>query len=262
MINDQQRIVALRIQLVIGQCSLRVVHWAGVAVLALVSLTFIGIALFRNWRRSGLPFFSFFFFGTIRLYSRVWHRCTFPAPFRPPETGPALLVVNHTSSPDGCFVQCGSRRGLTFLVAEEFFKPWLHWFWGMTDCVPVNRSGSDIRSLRLGLRRLQEGRIVVVFPEGTLSGAGMGRLRTAKGGAAFLALHTDVPVFAAHISGGPQHPDVIPGWCLPSPHPVHIVYGRSLDMTPYRGRPINRALIEEVTAFLMRQIASLDPDCP
>ncbi len=229
---------------------------------AFVTLAIIATAILINWKRSGKSLRAFVGLGVVRLYARLWHGCTFPAPLGAPATGPALVVVNHTSSPDGCFVQCGSKRGLTFLVAEEFFQKYFLWIWASTGCVPVARSGSDIRALRLGLRRLQEGKVVVVFPEGTLSGAGMGRLRTAKGGAAFLALRSRAPVFAAYISGGPQHPRVISGWFRPSSRRVRIVYSAPLDLSPYLDRPMNRALIEEVTAFLMRQITALAPDCP
>ena len=225
---------------------------------AFVTLAILSARLVYNWRRSGRSFGSFVGLGIVRLYARFWHGCTFPAPAELPARGPALIVVNHTSSPDGCFVQCGCRRGLTFLVADEFFQPYFLWIWATTACVPVSRNGLDVRAAREGLRRLREGRVVVVFPEGTLSGAGI-RLRTPKCGAAFLALHSDAPVYPAFISGGPQHPDVVRGWFLPSRKRVRIVYGQPLDLTPYRGRPINRALLEEVTAFFMRQVAALDP---
>src|SRR4029078_3493587 len=101
----------------------------------------------------------------------------------------------------------------TFLVADEFFKPHLLWIWATTACVPVARNGLDIRAARDGLRRLPEGRAGVVFPEGTLSGAGL-RMRTPKCGAAFLALHSDAPVYPAFISGGPQQPYVVSAWVV------------------------------------------------
>ena len=225
---------------------------------AFVTLAILAATLLVNWKRSGRSFGSFMGLGTVRLYARLWHGCTFPAPLDVPARGGALVVVNHTSSPDGCFVQCGCRRGMTFLVADDFFQPRLLWIWATTACVPVTRKGFDVRAAREGLRRLLEGRVVVVFPEGTLSGAGL-RSRTPKCGAAFLALHSDVPVYPAFISGGPQHPDVLTGWFLPPRKRVRIVYGQPLDLTPYRNRPINRALLEEVTAFFMRQIFALDP---
>jgi 1-acyl-sn-glycerol-3-phosphate acyltransferase len=228
-------------------------------VLAFLTLAAVAASLLHNWRRSGRSFGSFVGLGAVRLYARLWHGCSFARPAPVPRTGGALLVVNHTSSPDGCFVQCGCARALTFLVAQEFFKPRLLWIWATTGCVPVNRLGCDIRAVRQGLRRLQEGRVVVVFPEGTLSGAGLGRPRAPRAGAAFLALHTDVPVFPAFISGGPQHPDVTTGWFCPSRKRVRITYGKPIDMSPYHGRPITRPLIEEVMSLFMRRIADLDP---
>lgn len=228
-------------------------------MLGFLTLAILGGRLLFNWKRSGRTFGSFIGLGVVRLYARLWHGCTFPKPVALPASGSALIVVNHTSSPDGCFVQCGSRRGLTFLVAEEFFQPHLLWIWATTGCVPVSRSACDIRALRQGLRRLAEGRAVVVFPEGTLSGAGTGRLRTPKCGAALLALRGNAPVYPAFISGGPQNPKVGPSWLLPSRKRVRIVYGPALDLTPYRNRRITRPLLEELTAFFMRQVSSLDP---
>src|SRR5207302_1701589 len=121
---------------------------------------------------------------------RLWHGCIVDEPVAVPASGPAVLVANHTSSPDGTFIQAGSWRGLTFLFAREFYEdlPLLRWVWHTTGCVPVTRGILDIRAVRDGLRRLQEGRVVCIFPEGNLSGAGTRRLRTARCGAALLAL--------------------------------------------------------------------------
>src|SRR5207249_3324760 len=94
-------------------------------VWAIVTLAILAARLAYNWKRSGRSFGSFVGLGIIRLYARLWHGCTFPlvkgaTPQERvgwnelPATGPALIVVNHTSSPDGAFVQCGCRRGLTF----------------------------------------------------------------------------------------------------------------------------------------------------
>ena len=229
------------------------------SVLAFVTLAFLAGAILLNWKRSGRTFGSFIGLGIVRLYARLWHGCTFPAPITLPASGPALIVVNHTSSPDGCFVQCGCWRGLTFLVAREFFQPHFLWIWATTACVPVDRSGSDIRALRLGLRRLEEGRAVVVFPEGTLSGAGVRPFRTPKCGAAFLALRSKAPVFPAFISGGPQNPRVGSSWFLPSRKRVRIVYGPALDLSQFQSRAITRPLLEQLTSLFMHEIAALDP---
>ena len=228
-------------------------------MLALVTYLLIAVVILVNWRRSGRSFGSFIGLGTVRLYARLWHGCVINAPVATPATGPAILVANHTSSSDGTFLQVGSVRGLTFLFAREFYDdlPLLRWVWHTTGCVPVERDGSDIRAVRLALRRLEEGRVVVLFPEGNLSGAGTGKLRTARAGAAWLALRSRAPVFPGFVSGGPQGPDVGPAWFWPSR--VRVTYGPALDLSPFYGRPINRRLLEEVTAFLMAAIAATDP---
>jgi 1-acyl-sn-glycerol-3-phosphate acyltransferase len=228
-------------------------------VLVLVTYATIATALLVNWRRSRRSFASFIGLGTVRIYARLWHGCIVDEPVAVPATGPAILVSNHTSSPDGTFIQTGSWRGLTFLFAREFYEdlPLLRWVWHTTACVPVTRGICDIRAVRDGLRRLQEGRVVCIFPEGNLSGAGTRRLRTARCGAALLALRSKAPVFPLFISGGPQGPQVGPAWLYPSR--ARVTYGRAIDLSPYYDRPINRRLLEEVTDVLMRHIAALDP---
>jgi 1-acyl-sn-glycerol-3-phosphate acyltransferase len=98
---------------------------------------------------------------------------------------------------------------------------------------------------------------VILFPEGSLSGAGRGRMRTAKRGAAYLALKSGVPIYPAFIFGGPQHTHVASAWLLPSR--AGIVLGKPIDLSGYRRCRITRPLLEEVGALLVRHIVALDP---
>ncbi|HMF14066.1 MAG TPA: lysophospholipid acyltransferase family protein, partial [Gemmataceae bacterium] len=132
------------------------------------------------------------------------------------------------------------------------------WLFRYMQCIPVARNGHDIRSLRTALQRLKNGRLLCLFPEGSLSGTGRGRMRTAKRGAAFLALRSGAPIYPAFIVGGPQHTHVPSAWLLPSRG--GIVLGHPVDLSAYRGRRIDRKLLEEVGALLVRRIAALDPD--
>jgi hypothetical protein len=75
---------------------------------------------------------------------------------------------------------------------------------------------------------------------------------------ALLALRSRVPIFPAYIAGGPQVSDVLPAWLWPS-RGVRVIFGPAVDLSAYYGLPIDRKLLEEVTALLMRCIAALRP---
>src|SRR5262249_831701 len=94
-------------------------------------------------------------------------------------------------------------------------------------------------------------------PEGGLSHAGRDGVHPGKAGIALFALRTRVPVIPARITGGPQRSEVLPAWLRPSR--VRVTFGSPVDLSAYYGRPINRKLLEEVTALLMDRVRMLGP---
>jgi 1-acyl-sn-glycerol-3-phosphate acyltransferase len=224
--------------------------WALVMMLAAVALLLV------RWRRSGLTAVNYFGLGVFHVYSRLWHgvRISGPAPAR----GPAIIVANHTCSADAAFLTCGFQDPPSFLVAQEYYKiPGVSNLFAHMECVPVQRNGRDVQAIRLGLRRLSEGRILCIFPEGGLSNAGRRRPRPGKAGAALLALRSRVPVYPVRISGGPQTHRVLRAWVRPTR--VRVTFGPAVDLTAYYGRPINRKLLEEVRDLLMKRVAEPGP---
>jgi len=121
----------------------------------------------------------------------------------------------------------------------------------------VARDGRDAGAVRAALRRLESKQAITLFPEGGLSQAGRSRWRRARGGAAFLALRSQAPVYPALILGGPQTNRLLRAWLLPSRTPMRVIFGPPVDLMRYYDRPIDRRLIEEVTSVLMESIAAL-----
>jgi 1-acyl-sn-glycerol-3-phosphate acyltransferase len=153
-------------------------------------------------------------------------------------------------------VACG--RPLSFLIAREYCKiPVVHRLISYIDCIPVTRDGRDVGAIRAMLRRLQSNQEIVLFPEGGLSQAGRHRWRRPRGGAAWLALRSQAPVYPALILGGPQTSRLLYSWLMPSQRPIRIVFGPPVDLKRFLGRPIDRRMVEEVSEFLMESIASL-----
>jgi 4a-hydroxytetrahydrobiopterin dehydratase len=159
------------------------------------------------------------------------------------------------------FLLSWSNRLLSFVVAREHFRlsAITHGILTWLRCVPVTRGGQDACAARTALRRLREDCVLCIFPEGNLSGVARNHLRPGRAGVALLALRSRVPVFPVYIAGGPRTIKLLRSWLFPSPEPVQVVYGPRVDLSAYYGHPINRKTLEEVTAYIMRHVAALDP---
>jgi len=229
--------------------------WAFLVVIGLTAVMFV------RWRRSGQRLTEFLALELVRWYARLWHGMVSNGRALVPARGPAILYANHTCSADPAFLQAGCPRPVSFLLAREYyeighFRP----LFERSGCVPVSRNGQDVCAIRRALRRLSEGRILCIFPEGGLSNAGRNRLRPSKAGVALLALRSRAPVYPAFIADGPQISEVLPAWLRPSR--VRVTFGPPVDLSAYYDRPINRKLLEEVTALLMDHVRTLGTKPP
>lgn len=212
----------------------------------------------RTWRRSGRHWLEYLALSITIAFTRLCHglSCNRPVPL--PKRGPALVVCNHTCSADPMFLMACSPRRMSFLLAAEYMG--LRAFqilFAYLQCVPVRRTGKDVRAARTSLKRLREGLVVCIFPEGNVSNAGRGKPMPVKSGAAWLALRSRVPVCPAFISDGPQTTDLLASWLLPSR--VRVIFGPPIDLSAYYDRPIRRPLIEEVSSVIMKHVAQLQP---
>jgi 1-acyl-sn-glycerol-3-phosphate acyltransferase len=228
---------------------------------ALIVVTVTVVCFFWGYPRSRLTFFEYWFLPVTHVYARMWHRWAVRGRMPLPAHGPALLVSNHSSSSDPPILLAAARRSLSFIASREHYElnGLFHYIQVNLRNVPVRRDGRDPVAARQSLRRLAEGRLVVVFPESNLAGVARRRLRPGKHGAAFLALVSGVPVYPVYIAGGPQTHRLLRAWLLPSVKPVRLHFGPAVDLSAYRGRPRTRAVLEEVTQLLMRRIESLKP---
>lgn len=173
-----------------------------------------------------------FYWYCARFYTRMVHRLrkTSWAPL--PETGPAILIANHTCCIDHLLLQSSARRVLGFMIAREMYElPIVHTFAARTGCIPVNRDGRDVQATRAALRALEEGKVVPIFPEGRItpeSGRVLGPIRS---GAAYIAVRSGAPVVPAYITGSPPTLDIGPAlWSLSR---SRVRFGSPLDLSEF-----------------------------
>lgn len=229
--------------------------WALLCVIAAVYW------LLRAWIRSGLPWFDFVLLRFASVYARLWHRwsCNRRGKFHP--VGPGIVIANHTCSADPTLIMAGCDRLFSFLVSHQHFNlhPISYGVLSYMRCIPVTRAGQDPGGLLRALKRLGEGGIVCLFPEGNLSGVALNRLRPGKPGAALLALRSGAPVYPVFIAGGPRTDRLLHSWLFPCGKAARLCIGPAIDLSRYLDQPRTRKVIEEVTTLFMSKIAELNP---
>ena len=151
-----------------------------------------------------------------------------------PPTGAALIVSNHQSILDPPVVGGSSPRQVFFLAKAELFRiPLFGRLIHALHARPVRREGSDARALRTAGRLLEEGKALLVFPEGTRSLDG--RLAEAKPGVGMLAVMSGAPVVPAYVSGTLE---ALPkGAVRPRRSQVSVRFGPALHFKAQTGRP-------------------------
>jgi 1-acyl-sn-glycerol-3-phosphate acyltransferase len=149
---------------------------------------------------TAMLFYEFIRWLTWRLF-RLIYRARAYGHGRIPREGAVLLVSNHQSYLDppavGSAVSC---RHLDFIARIGLFDSKL--FAGLItalNSLPIKEEGGDTAAIKEVLRRLDDGRAVLIFPEGTRSEDGA--MHEFKRGAAVLVKRSRCPVLPVAVEG-------------------------------------------------------------
>lgn len=183
----------------------------------------------------------------------------------PPEGG-LLLVMNHVSHfdpvVDGVFVH-KNKRVPRILAKESVLRiPIFGRIARGVGTIPVYRGTNDAKqSLSAAVQAIDEGKLVVIYPEGTITKDPAGWPMYPRTGVARLALETTAPVIPAARWGTQE---ILNGYTKkfrPFPRkPVTIMVGDPVDLSDYRGREITPELLRTVTHLLMERVRDLLAD--
>lgn len=108
--------------------------------------------------------------------------------------GGALVVSNHTGYTDCVKLHFSLwYRRLHFVATKDMFEGRLsRWFFRRLLCIPVNKDNFEMRTFDEVGERLNEGSVVVIFPEGRINREG--GIEHFKAGAVLMAMRYKVPV--------------------------------------------------------------------
>lgn len=145
-----------------------------------------------------------------------------------PKTGGVLVVANHQSYLDPILLAVQLRRPVSFMAKSELFHNRL--FGAIIrrlNAFPVQQSGNATSAIKESVRRLQQGHMLVIYPEG--SRCEDGELQPIEQGAALVVRRaTGVTVVPAVIEGSF---DAWPKWRpLFRPARIEVLYGPPLQV--------------------------------
>ncbi len=136
----------------------------------------------------------------VRLFVVGWLRVKSEGRERLAREGPFIIAPVHRSHIDGPLVGTLTHRRLRYLGKESLFRPAIvGWFMKSFGSFPVKRGTADLGAMKAAKRLLDDGGVVLVFPEGGRQD--VGDVGEVFDGAAWLAAKAKVPVVPVGISG-------------------------------------------------------------
>lgn len=184
-----------------------------------------------------------------------------------PSRGAFILAPNHYSEIDPVIVAAVAwklGRAPRFLTKASLFRvPVVGWFLTKSGQIPVERAGNTRKGapLQAAQKLVDNGQAVIIYPEGTLTRDPELWPMRGKTGAARMALEHDLPVIPVAHWGTQQ---VLPRYSKKiSVFPrktITIKFGDPVDLSGYRGKPLDSAVAAEATNDIMQAITVLLED--
>jgi len=173
-----------------------------------------------------------------------------------PKKGGAILVSNHLNNADPCVIPgMASRRIITMAKKEMFRWPVINILFKLIGAFPVDRSGADLAALRQAQKVVNDGLLLLMFPEGTRSRDR--QLHPGFPGTALVAYRTGAPIIPIAITGT----ETIPWpWVFVRPFigpRVHVRIGPAFY--PPRAERITSQAAQAATDDIMLHVAALLP---
>jgi 1-acyl-sn-glycerol-3-phosphate acyltransferase len=181
-----------------------------------------------------------------------------------PQTGGVIFVANHISNMDplalGQFLAFSGRWPRFLAKASLFRYPVLGRILRACGQIPVQRqSARSADALLAAVESVGQGRAVVVYPEGTITGdPGLWPMK-GKTGAARIALRTGCPVIpigqwgAQELMYGKEirFPRLLPRKTL------RLIAGDPVPLDHLRRLPVTAAVLDQATSAIMDAITAL-----
>jgi 1-acyl-sn-glycerol-3-phosphate acyltransferase len=205
----------------------------------------------RAWPRESVPFRCAQ--AICRVFTSVYFDLKVRGIEHVPRTGGVLLVANHQSFLDPILLGVRLPRSLSYMARSELFEvnPVFTWLIRALGAFPVRQTGSAAGAIKEAVERLQEGRALTIYPEGSRTETG--EIGPMEKGVALVIRKAKVPVIPVAIDGSFEA--WRKGTTLFRPHPIRLLYGPAMDLADKRPDEIV-ATIDRTIRGLFEQLRS------
>jgi 1-acyl-sn-glycerol-3-phosphate acyltransferase len=201
--------------------------------------------------KSVSDFFYFLNIVLIGLILRSRGRLYIKGADNIPLEGGVIIAANHTSYLDPPLMGAATPRRATFMARKGLFSiPLIGWFI-KHYAFPVDRTKTLPSTIKESVRRLKNGELLVIFPEGRRSETG--ELTEGKRGVGMVAALSKAVVVPAFISGTDKMLPVGAKWLKQAD--ILVRFGRPLDFHITNGRDENLHI--SITKKIMTAIGEL-----
>lgn len=194
----------------------------------------------------------------IRILLRLIARVEIYGKENAPLSGGMILASNHIGILDITMVYFAIDRTDLFIpVAEKWEKiAWVRWLGKQLNFLFVDRYNPDLKAMRKMIALMEDGKCLVIAPEGTRSR--VGSLNEGKPGVAYLAARSGFPVIPVAITGT-EDKDILSNIKRLRKSNITLTGGKQFILPPLP--KINRdETLQNYTDEIMCQIAAILPE--
>jgi 1-acyl-sn-glycerol-3-phosphate acyltransferase len=228
-------------------------YWMWMAAPAVVLAWLVDVALFAGLKEAPPHGLKDRIIQTLgwyagRAFGAFYWRFSVRGREQVPMEGPVILVANHGSFLDPWLLGFAAPRRVQYIMHASYYRSLAHPFFRFWNAIPLEEGG-PLAALRAGLRSLERGACLGMFPEGHVSEHG--GLQPPQPGVLVLAQRSGAPVIPVALKGNVR---VMPrrAW-LPRPYRLTVIFGRPLRVP----REANRRQLEELAGRLMQELAQM-----
>jgi len=232
--------------------------WLGPALLlmmfpAVVLAWRVDVAVWAKRGDTALPgtFHRYGYYLTrwiFRTFARFMFRFEVIGAEKIPRAGPVLLAANHGAFIDPLLLGAATPRHVQYIMHRSYYEGIVHPAFRFLRCIPIE-SSNPLAAMKAGLRSLELGACIGIFPEGSITLDG--KMKSPERGALFLAQRSGATVVPVAIVGNfiawPRHAK------LPRFSKIKLIVGDPFTVP----KDCSKKQAAEITDKLMAELARM-----